>query len=90
MAHTEDALQEVLNHFYIVSAHIKSDTPQGKYQVKEEKFTSLCYAGQLPGYTMSYNSNGLVYSINTLFARDLRSGKMRMYSYIRLHFITYF
>lgn len=33
LAHTEDALSEVLNHFYIVSAHIISDTPQGKYNV---------------------------------------------------------
>lgn len=73
MAHTEDALQEVLNHFYIVSAHIVSDSPQ----VREEKFTSLCYAGQLPGYTMSYNSSGLAYSINTLFAKNLVAGKTR-------------
>lgn len=77
LGHTEDALNEVLNHFYFVSAHIISDTPQGKYNVKEERFTSLCYAGHLPGYTMNYNHHGLVFSINTLSAKVLRSGKTR-------------
>lgn len=46
---------------------------------REEKFTSLCYAGFLPGYTMSYNHHGLVFSINTLFAPVLHSGKTPRY-----------
>ncbi|XP_050083525.1 uncharacterized protein LOC126570075 [Anopheles aquasalis] len=82
LAHTEDALSEVLNHYYFVSAHIVSDSPQGKYNVIEERFTSLCYAGHLPGYTMNYNHHGLVFSINTLSARTLVSGKTPR------HFIT--
>ncbi|KAJ6638955.1 hypothetical protein Bhyg_11693, partial [Pseudolycoriella hygida] len=82
LGHTEDALSEVLNHFYFVSAHIISDTPQGKYNVTEERFTSLCYAGHLPGYTMNYNHHGLVFSINTLSAKNLVSGKTPR------HFIT--
>lgn len=45
----------------------------------EEKFTSLCYAGHLPGYTMGYNHHGLVYSINTLSANKLYSGRTRMF-----------
>lgn len=77
IGHTEDALKETLNHFYFVSAHIIEDTPQGKYKVKEERFTSLCYAGHLPGYTMSNNHHGLVFSINTLSAKFLRRGKTR-------------
>lgn len=48
-------------------------------QVSEERFTSLCYAGHLPGYTMGYNHHGLVYSINTLSASTLYSGKTRNY-----------
>ncbi|XP_062537270.1 beta-alanyl-dopamine/carcinine hydrolase isoform X3 [Armigeres subalbatus] len=82
LAHTEDALSEVLNHYYFVSAHIVSDSPQGKYNVTEERFTSLCYAGHLPGYTMNYNYHGLVFSINTLSASKLYSGKTPR------HFIT--
>lgn len=105
LAHTEDALKETLNHFYLVSAHIIELSPQGKHkvrinwngiwwrlgiltklwnyfdliQVTEERFTSLCYAGHLPGYTMGYNHHGLVYSINTLSAATLHSGKTRKY-----------
>ncbi|XP_060535741.1 beta-alanyl-dopamine/carcinine hydrolase isoform X2 [Cylas formicarius] len=75
LGHTEDALASTLNHFYFVSAHIVSDKPLGKWGVKEERFTSLCYAGHLPGYTMSYNHHGLVFSINTLSAKHLRPGK---------------
>ncbi|CAO1412916.1 unnamed protein product [Diamesa hyperborea] len=82
LGHTEDALSENLNNFYIVSAHIISDKPQGRYQVTEERFTSLCYAGHLPGYTMNYNHHGLVFSINTLSASKLNSGKTPR------HFIT--
>ncbi|KAJ8938519.1 hypothetical protein NQ314_011462 [Rhamnusium bicolor] len=75
LGHTEDALSETLNHFYFVSAHIISEKPQGRWKVTEEKFTSLCYAGHLPGYTMNYNHHGLVFSINTLSAKNLKSGK---------------
>lgn len=77
LAHTEDALEATLNHWYMVSAHIVSETPQGRYGVVEERYTSLCYAGHLPGYTMNYNHHGLVFSINTLSAKHLRSGKTR-------------
>lgn len=75
IGHTEDSLQDVLNHFYFVSAHIVGELPQGRYGVTEERFTSLCYAGQLPGYTMSYNHHGLIFTINTLSAKHLKSGK---------------
>lgn len=47
------------------------------FQLKEEKFISLCYAGHLPGYTMGNNHHGLVYSINTLSARRCLGGKIR-------------
>lgn len=60
LGHTEDAHIECLNTFYIVSMHIVSDVPYGKFNITEEKFTSLCYPGHLPGYTMGYNSYGLV------------------------------
>ncbi|XP_014236027.1 uncharacterized protein LOC106658534 [Trichogramma pretiosum] len=73
LGHNEDALAETLNHWYIVDAHVQEpDLP-------EEKFTSLSYAGFLPGYTMGYNYHGLVYCINTLSAKTLRSGKTPRY-----------
>lgn len=79
LGHTEDALAEVLNHFYFVSAHIISDLPQGRWKVTEERFTSLCYAGHLPGYTMSYNHHGFVYSVNVISAKILASGRTPRY-----------
>ncbi|CAH1968401.1 unnamed protein product [Acanthoscelides obtectus] len=82
LGHTEDALSETLNHYYYVAAHIISDKPEGKWKVTEEKFTSLCYAGHLPGYTMGCNHHGLVYSVNTISAKVLRPGKNPR------HFIT--
>lgn len=71
MGHNEDAVRDTLNHWYLVSVHII----EAGY--REEKFTSLSYAGFLPGYTMGYNHHGLVYSINTISAAVLRSGKTR-------------
>jgi Acyl-coenzyme A:6-aminopenicillanic acid acyl-transferase len=53
LGHTEDALPEFLNNVYIISAEITGDNGE-----KLEKFTTLTYAGHLPGYTMgtiSYN-----------------------------------
>ncbi|XP_011629908.1 uncharacterized protein LOC105422297 [Pogonomyrmex barbatus] len=73
LGHNEDALKETLNHWYLVNAHVI----EAGY--REEKFTSLCYAGFLPGYTMSYNHHGLVFSINTISAAVLRSAKTPRY-----------
>ncbi|XP_032668197.1 uncharacterized protein LOC116842712 isoform X2 [Odontomachus brunneus] len=73
LGHNEDALSETMNHWYLVSAHVV----EAGY--REEKFTSLSYAGFLPGYTMGFNHHGLVYSINTLSAAVLRSGKTPRY-----------
>ncbi|XP_059485422.1 beta-alanyl-dopamine/carcinine hydrolase [Neocloeon triangulifer] len=75
LGHTEDALPEVLNHIYLVSAHITPESPQGRWKVSEEKYTSLCYAGHLPGFTMGYNHHGLVFSVNVLNAAKLVPGK---------------
>ncbi|CAL7943972.1 unnamed protein product [Xylocopa violacea] len=73
LGHNEDALSEILNYWYLVSAHVIEPG------CREEKFTSLSYAGFLPGYTMGYNYHGLVYTINTLSAARLRSGKTPRY-----------
>ncbi|KAF4532423.1 hypothetical protein B566_EDAN003876 [Ephemera danica] len=75
LGHTEDALPEVMNHIYLVAAHIIPEAPQGRWHVSEEKFTSLCYAGHLPGFTMGYNHHGLVFSINIVNAARLVAAK---------------
>uniref|UniRef100_A0A1B6DIH8 Peptidase C45 hydrolase domain-containing protein n=2 Tax=Clastoptera arizonana TaxID=38151 RepID=A0A1B6DIH8_9HEMI len=75
LGHTEDAFSEYLNHIYFVSAHIIESSPQGRWSVREERFTSLCYAGHLPGFTMSYNHHGMIFSVNILSAKTLVAGK---------------
>ncbi|XP_034232953.1 uncharacterized protein LOC117640533 isoform X2 [Thrips palmi] len=75
LGHTEDALAETLNHVYLVSAHIVSAEPQGRWKVSEEKFTALCYAGHLPGFCMGYNHHGMVFSVNIIKAARLAAGR---------------
>jgi hypothetical protein len=60
----------VLNHIYIVNAHVTEYHPH-------EVFTSFCYAGFLPGFAMSYNHHGLVFSVNIISAKTLVKGKTR-------------
>lgn len=64
LCHTEDAFPAALNHCYIVHAHIIE--MEGDKTVCEEKFSSLCYAGHLPGFCMNVNQHGFVYSINVV------------------------
>lgn len=64
LCHTEDAFPAALNHCYVVHAHIIE--AEGDKVLREEKFSSLCYAGHLPGFCMNVNHNGFVYSINVV------------------------
>lgn len=62
---------------FLINVIIKLNLIEQCIQVIEEKFTSLCYAGHLPGYTMGFNHHGLIATINTLSAKNLQSGKTR-------------
>ncbi|CAL8135580.1 unnamed protein product [Orchesella dallaii] len=64
IGHTEDACPEFLNNVFLVSAHIVNN--EG---TTLEKFTTLTYAGYLPGYTMGYNHHGMIYTVNTIFPK---------------------
>ncbi|CAH2208794.1 jg23834, partial [Pararge aegeria aegeria] len=57
-----------------MSAHIIPTPEDSEKGAVEERFASLCYAGHMPGYTMGYNENGLVFSINTLSPLILKPG----------------
>lgn len=76
LGHNEDAVPEVLGHYYIVSAHIISSSPQGRWKVNEEHFITFCYAGYLPGYCMNYNHHGLIFTCNSIRPRRKVVGKM--------------
>lgn len=75
LGHNEDGPAELLNNVYIVSAHITKEDTQTSYGTREERFTTLAIAGALPGCCMGYNHHGLVYSVNYIFAKQLKSGK---------------
>jgi len=79
IGHNEDALNTTINHFYIVSAHIKPTGEEGDgiFPIREEKWEAMTYAGSLSGYASGHNYHGLVFSINTIFAKKLSRNKIR-------------
>lgn len=79
LGHTEDALCETVNNYYIIAAHVVpgEDEQGGLFAAREEKFEALTYAGHLPGYASGHNQHGLVYSINTIFVSKPQRGKIR-------------
>ncbi len=92
MGHTEDAMSEILNHVYIVSAEIIDDSGQ-----LLEKFTTFSYAGHLMGYTMGFNEE-MIYSVNTLFPSIHNNGSrmlnickiiIMLFSFICMHINIY-
>ncbi|XP_060836567.1 beta-alanyl-dopamine/carcinine hydrolase-like isoform X2 [Rhopalosiphum padi] len=78
IGHNEDALSATINRFYIVSAHIKPKGEEGGgvFPVREEKWEAMTYAGSLSGYASGYNFDGLVFTINTIFAKKLNKKKI--------------
>ncbi len=36
-----------------------------------ENFAALCYPGMLPGLAMSFNYQGLVFTVNTLVPKEI-------------------
>lgn len=66
LGHTEDVSPSTMNHIYLVSADIVNDRPRGRWNVKQERFISLCYAGYLPGFAMSYNHHGMISTMNII------------------------
>ncbi|KAL5243911.1 hypothetical protein ACI65C_011321 [Semiaphis heraclei] len=78
LGHTEDAMSETVNNYYIMAAHVVPDESEmgGIFPAREEKFEALAYAGHLPGYASGHNQYGLVYSINTIFVSKPLKGKI--------------
>ncbi|XP_025422737.1 uncharacterized protein LOC112692322 isoform X1 [Sipha flava] len=78
LGHTEDAMSETVNNYYIISAHVVpgEDESGGLFAARDEKFEALAYAGHLPGYASGHNHHGLVFSINTIFVSKPLRGKI--------------
>lgn len=72
MGHTEDAFPAAHNHLYVVHADITEKCG------RRERFSSLCYAGHLPGFCMNVNEHGLVYTINIIEPVHVYNNKTRI------------
>lgn len=72
LGHNEDAVPELAANMYILCAEIIDDNGD-----KLEKFRTIAYAGQLPGFSMGYNEHGLIFSINALYPRIVQLNKTR-------------
>ncbi|CAB4067745.1 unnamed protein product [Lepeophtheirus salmonis] len=70
LGHSIDYFPDAINHTYMVSAHIMEAKARGKWGCAEEKFTAMCLPGMLPGFYMSYNHHGFVYTVNTISSDD--------------------
>lgn len=82
IGHTEDAFPPAFNHCYIVHADIRQVEEDVIY---EETFSSLCYAGHLPGFCMNFNKYGFVFTINVIEALDILSNKTRTIIYTSIN-----
>ncbi|XP_067685493.1 beta-alanyl-dopamine/carcinine hydrolase-like isoform X1 [Haliotis asinina] len=60
IGHNEDGEDLARTLGYVIDATITGDDGV------EEKFTSLCYPGGLPGISMGYNFHGMIFSVNGL------------------------
>ena len=66
LGHTEDSPRAFRNNLFVVSAEIVNETGQ-----VIENFSSLTYAGFLPGGAMGYNPHGLLHSMNLLVPKKV-------------------
>ena len=61
-----DAAPELVNHVYIVNAHILEVAPRGRWGSAEEKYMALCLPGMLPGFYMGFNQFGFAFTVNAI------------------------
>ena len=75
LGHTEDFVPSALHNCYVIHADITDTDVDGNKH--NEKFTSFCYPGSLPGYCMNVNQHGLVFTINTILPSGIYPNKTR-------------
>jgi len=78
IGYSVDVHKDTINHYYIVHAHIIPTTNEssGIFKAREEKWTSLTYAGMLSGYMGGFNYYGLVYIIQKSLPKELNTNKI--------------
>lgn len=56
---------------------------KGVFAAREEKWAAMTSAGLLPGYASGYNQHGLVFTVNTIFAKNILRERIREYKTIK-------
>lgn len=79
IGHNEDAMRESLNRFYVINAHVKPGPNEsgGRFAAREERWEALTYAATLPGYASGHNHHGLLFTINTIFGKNVTRNRIR-------------
>lgn len=77
IGHNEDFYTAALNHCYILNADI--EVVKGSERKCVERFSSFCYPGCLPGFSMGYNTHGIIFTINVVEPKVNPVGRMPRY-----------
>ncbi|XP_074645133.1 beta-alanyl-dopamine/carcinine hydrolase-like [Tubulanus polymorphus] len=83
IAHNEDALSKECGYSFIVDVCCINDRPRGRLLVPEERFVSYCYPGALSGAAFSYNSDGLVTTVNYITGKYVKKDRLPMSMLLR-------
>ena len=87
VGHNEDNTPADVNTTYIVQAIITDGSGQSL-----EKFTALCYAGELCGNAFGFNHVGLAFTGNAVFPKTIASsgiGVQQVYTHTHTHTQTH-
>ncbi|XP_019644125.1 PREDICTED: uncharacterized protein LOC109485133 [Branchiostoma belcheri] len=80
LAHNEDSDPLVKDHAYLIHAQISPHKlPNGTQIGDWEYFTAYTYPGHLPGCAFGHNLNGMVFTVNAVFPKNVQPNKQVRY-----------
>ncbi|CAH1230212.1 Hypp288 [Branchiostoma lanceolatum] len=80
LAHNEDAHPLVKEHAYLIHAQISPyKLPNGAQIGDWEYFTAYTYPGHLPGCAFGHNLQGMVFTVNAVFPKNVQPNKQVRY-----------
>lgn len=79
IGYNTDTLKKPKNRFYIINAQIKPTHEEGGglFPIRKERWEAMTSAATLSGYTSGHNDHGFVFTINTVFAKNLLNDRIR-------------
>ncbi|XP_035686378.1 uncharacterized protein LOC118422742 [Branchiostoma floridae] len=80
LAHNEDADPLIKDHAYLIHAQVSPyKLPNGTQIGDWEYFTAYTYPGHLPGCAFGHNLNGMVFTVNAVFPKNIQPNKQVRY-----------